>query len=99
MSESKELLKLCELIKVADGEVYTSLAGRYRLDIDQVGHFFVVTKATPDSTLADIVTEIDIPGIMIQSRGGLEVTDLLAVFIGRDQAIEAGKKELARVKK
>jgi len=47
---------------------------------DEVGDVWVVTKGTPNSEIIDILFEASIPSMMLQTKGGLEVDDI--IYIG-----------------
>jgi aminopeptidase-like protein len=99
MAKSDNLIKLCEIKKIADGGVYADLSTRYNIPTDEVGGFFVVIKARETSELSDIVFKTNMPSMMIQSRGGLEIHDIIGIYTDVNQAMKVGKEELTKVKK
>jgi hypothetical protein len=52
----------------------------YRPESDEVGTFIVVSKPTKVSTVDDVMFECNLGSLMLQSRGGLEPSDILRVF-------------------
>ena len=59
-------------------------------------HFWIVTKATPVSTINDIAFLTDIPGLMKQARGGLDEDEIVLVTFDAQEANEAARAELDR---
>lgn len=53
---------------------------------DEVGPFYVVTKGTPESEIIDIMFDSTVPGMMLQSRGGLDVDDILLITPDQSKA-------------
>ena len=67
-------------------------------DVDEVGEFWVVTKAfSPDWTLIDVLFKSDVCGMQNQFLGGLLKTDILGLFdIAHKKEAEAfAKKAIA----
>jgi len=64
---------------------------------DEVGKFWVVTRATKESTLDDILFEMDVFGMMLQAKGGLDKNDILGIFKDKKKATTLASKELAKV--
>jgi len=63
-------------------------------DVDDIGMFYVVTKATPDSELIDVLFPATIKSIMIQGRGGLETDDVVAIVKDFDKAKQIAMLQL-----
>jgi hypothetical protein len=62
----------------------------YRPESDEVGTFIVVTKPTSVSTALDVMFECNLGSLMLQSRGGLDPSDILRVF--KRESAEAAKQ-------
>jgi len=98
MSKSDTLIKLCELKKVFDGDVYSDVSIDRRGITDQIGKFYVVTKATPESTLADVVFNCNILGMMNMVRGELKEEKIVGFYKNINEAMEVGREELRKGK-
>jgi hypothetical protein len=61
---------------------------------DEIGTFYCVTKPTPVSGLIDIMFETNIPGMMIQSKGGLEARQIYGLYKDENKATSVAKKLL-----
>ena len=59
-------------------------------------NFWVVTKATPDSTLNDIAFLADAKSLIRQARGGLNEEDIVLVTLDAKEANEAAKDQIAK---
>jgi len=57
--------------------------------------FWVVTDATPDSTLADVCFETSLRGLELQFRGGLSIDRHPTIFTERAEAESEGEARLA----
>lgn len=55
----------------------------------ELGKFWVITRPTGDSTLADICFETDANGLILQAKGGLERGDIVATFTEKREAESA----------
>lgn len=66
---------------------------------DEVGKFWVVLFATPESELVDILFESDIFDIMIMAKGGLRPNDILAIFKNKVKAKKYAEDYLNEYKK
>ena len=62
--------------------------------INEVGKFWVVTKATKVSTLADIMFEIDPIGLARQFLGGLKEEEVLGIYKKKGTAKRHADQEL-----
>lgn len=51
---------------------------------DELGNFYIVTKATPESTKEDVMMELNLADIMMQAKGGLKPEDI--VYVGKNEA-------------
>lgn len=56
--------------------------------------FWVVTKATDNSTLGDIMFQTDAQGLIRQARGGLHEDDVLLTTCDADEALRTAELEL-----
>ena len=65
---------------------------------DDIGEFWVVTKASDVSEIKDILFDSTVKNMMLQAKGGLEMNDV--IYIGKDkqQAIEIAQHVLSSVK-
>lgn len=59
----------------------------YKPEVDQVGDVYVVTTATASSELLDIYFQCNIGSLMLQSRGGLELSDIKGIYKDSDEAM------------
>lgn len=64
------------------------------LAIDEVGDFWVVTKPSDVSELADILFNRTVPEIGLLFKGGLNAEDFLGVFTDEGRAREFAFKQL-----
>ncbi len=53
---------------------------------DNIGEFFVVTKPSGQSELADIFFKSDVVGMMRQSLGGLKHKDVVGIFPKKEES-------------
>lgn len=61
---------------------------------DDIGKFTVVTKASKDSEMADIMFESDVMGMMRQAKGGLKDSDIVMITKDKSKAEKMVKKLL-----
>ena len=61
---------------------------------DDIGSFFIVTKATSESVIEDIFFVADISDIIFHTLGGLREEDILLISKDYDKAYERATKEL-----
>ena len=61
---------------------------------DEVGKFWVVTAATQDSVLEDILFEATIAIIMKQAKGGLEADEIMMITKDENKAKKYAEKLL-----
>jgi len=66
------------------------------MKVNEIGKFWVVTKAGKKSTLADILFETGVPGIMKQALGGLTIPEVQGVFKSKVKAEKFAKKFLPK---
>ena len=66
--------------------------------IDEIGKFWVVTKPTRNSTMADIVFEADVKYMMNQCRGGLDEEDIMSIFKTKEPAEKLGGELLINIR-
>jgi len=64
--------------------------------IDEVYKFWVVTYPTPDSELIDILFQTTIPGIMLQTKGGLQIEEIAGIFKTKEPAEKMARHLLRR---
>lgn len=79
-------------------EIMLEGSGKKVLDFfgtDDVGKFWVVTDGGPDSTLADILFEADIWDMILQVRGGLDISQVQLVTKSKSKAKKLAEKILA----
>ncbi len=62
-------------------------------------NFWVVTKATPVSTLNDIAFLTDAKGLIRQARGGLNEEDIVLVTLDAKEAHETATAQLEAIGK
>ena len=82
--------------KMADDETYREIlktTERMQKEI-KVPSFWVVTNPTKDSTLADVVFETDLSGMMKQIGGGLRERDIARIYKNKRIATVMGHKLL-----
>lgn len=94
----KELRKaIREIIKE---EISRMTTGRYSTQgagiESDVPTFFVVTKPTPDSTVNDIVFEVDPVSFANQIRGGLKEQDIALLTTNEGKAMRLANKLLGK---
>jgi len=65
---------------------------------DDVGKFWVITKPTKASSLADICFEADIMYMKNQFRGGLEAKDIIGFYKSKPKAEKIAEKLLKELK-
>ena len=65
----------------------------------KVTHFWVVTKATKYSTLADILFMSTIQKMRNQFVGGLTAKEIIGIYQFKHEALKVANKELRRFKK
>ena len=64
------------------------------MHITNTDKFWVVTKATPVSTLVDVLCETDLSGLALQIRGGLSPASILLLTDNRESARDRAVSEL-----
>lgn len=79
------------LIESVDDSAHWQL--RFEREFDEVGTFWVVTKPTEDSTLADCCFSSTIDNIVVQKQGGLTQAEIVGFFTDKGRA-EAKAKQL-----
>ena len=62
-----------------------------------LGALWIVTKATPDSTLADILFQADWHRLALQFAGGLSPDEIVGWFDDGSEAKQIALQEMARV--
>lgn len=95
---AKELRKaIRDIIKE---EISRTTTGRYSTQgagiESDVPTFFVVTKPTPDSTINDIVFEVDPVSFANQVRGGLKEQDIALLTTNEGKAMRLANKLLGK---
>ena len=74
-----------ELLESIDPKFTYSNAGKPGSDsgvkVDEVGHFLVVTAATKESTVNDIMFRANVSYMTLQQKGGLKPTDIRGIFL------------------
>ena len=65
-----------------------------RLKVPNTVYFYVVTKASPNSTLGDILFKIDPIGFANQIRGGLKPEEIVIITMDQDEALNAAHDQL-----
>jgi len=60
----------------------------------RLASIWIVTTPRKNSTLADIVFEADVAGLILQVRGGLSPDDEPTLFTDRDEALAEGERRL-----
>jgi hypothetical protein len=60
----------------------------------KMNSFWIVTRATPESTLGDICFCVDLKGLYLQFLGGLSPDDIIAAYDNRAAAEERARHEL-----
>ena len=63
---------------------------------DEIGDFWVVTKADKISILADILFDADIFDIHLQINGGLKGSDIVGIYKKEAKARKVAEKQLAK---
>jgi len=66
---------------------------------DEIGIFWVVTTARPESELVDILFKTNLAMMMIRARGGLNPNEVLATFKDPNKARKYAENYLAKYKK
>jgi hypothetical protein len=61
---------------------------------DEVGSFYVVTHASPVSELHDICFKTDIMNIILQTKGGLDQSDILGIYKTKEAAVAKARELL-----
>ena len=65
---------------------------------DEIGKFWVVTKASRKSQIDDILFETDVIGMRMQFLGGLSAVDIVGFYKDENRARKVAEDELKRVK-
>jgi len=60
----------------------------------EIKEFWVVTKPTPFSVLQDVCFQSDWKGIILQSKGGLNPDEVMAVFDNQIEAVNLAEELL-----
>lgn len=60
--------------------------------------FWLVTDATPESTLGDVLAEVTLGELELQFKGGLTIADNPAIFTDEDEAEQEAQRRLVAVK-
>lgn len=65
--------------------------------VEMPSEFYVITEATPDSTLADIMFKTDYFGLARQLKGGLDPSEIVAIcaLSAENKAVEIATETLA----
>ena len=61
--------------------------------------FWVVTKPTSESKLADIFFESDLFGFILQEKGGLKIREIVGIYTDHAEAKKIAQRLLANKKK
>lgn len=65
-----------------------------RLRVDNDTFFYVVQKASPDSTLGDIISRFDPLSFANNIRGGLKPEEIVLITTDRDKALSAAHDQI-----
>jgi hypothetical protein len=64
--------------------------------MSKITDFWVVTKPTKNSTLADILFSADMKRMELQFKGGLTGKEIVGTFTTKDQATKVAKMALLK---
>ena len=62
--------------------------------IDDIGTFWVVTKATPESEIEDILFKSSVLSMVVQFRGGLKPEEIIIITPDEDKALDIAHDQI-----
>ena len=71
----------------------------FNYEIDEIGSFWVVTKPTKDSTIADCCFSSTINNMIIQKQGGLKQEEIVGFFKDKEDAETKTKELISNISK
>ena len=71
----------------------------FNYEIDEIGVFWVVTKPTKDSTIADCCFSSTINNMIIQKQGGLKQEEIIGFFKDKEHAEIKAKELISNISK